>query len=196
MTTKFVITEGATAPFEKTVAEEMTKVVKHFEQELLGIRTGRAHPSMIDGVKVECYGGSSEMLLKNIASISTPDPRTLMVQPWDQSVLHDIARALRESDLGVNPQEDSGVLRIVLPEMSRSRRDELIKVLQKKLEDSRVSIRNVRKDYHNLIRDTEKAKTISEDFAKRLNDLLQKVTDKFIKQVDDLGTKKEVELKS
>lgn len=196
MAIKFVITEGATAPFDKAVSEEMLKAVKHFEHELLGIRTGRAHPSMIDGIKVECYGGASEMVLKNIASISTPDPRTLMVQPWDQGLLHDISRALRESELGVNPQEDGGVLRIVLPEMSRTRRDELIKILQKKLEDSRVSIRNIRKDFHNLIRDTEKAKGVSEDFAKRLSDLLQKITDKFIKQVDDLGAKKETDLKS
>lgn len=196
MAIKLVITEGAPAPFDKAVTDDMIKVVKHFEQEVLGIRTGRAHPSMVDGLKVACYGGTTEMLLKNLASISIPDPRTIMIQPWDQGLLFDITRALRESDLGVNPQEDGGIIRIVLQEMSKTRREELIKILQKKLEDSRVSIRNIRKDYQNWIRDTEKAKGVSEDFAKRLGDLLQKITDKFVKQVDEVGAKKEADLKS
>lgn len=193
---EFVITENQIKPFEDTVQQEMTKTLKHFEHELLSIRTGRAHPSMVEDLKVLCYDGTTEMTLKGLASISTPEPRSIIIQPWDQSTIFDIERALKNSDLGVMPQQDGPVIRIVLPDMSSARRDELIKLLHKKLEDARVSIRNIRKNFNNLIRDTEKAKSISEDFAKRLNDLLQKMTDKFIKQVEELSSKKEVGLKS
>ncbi len=193
---EFVITENQIKPFEDAVQQEMTKTLKHFEHELLSIRTGRAHPSMVEDIKVLCYDGTTEMTLKGLASISTPEPRSIIIQPWDQSTIFDIERALKNSDLGVTPQQDGPVIRIVLPDMSSSRREELIKLLHKKLEDARVSIRNIRKNFNNLIRDTEKAKSISEDFAKRLNDLLQKMTDKFIKQVEELSSKKEVGLKS
>lgn len=193
---EFVITENQIKPFEDAVQQEMTKTLKHFEHELLSIRTGRAHPSMVEDIKVLCYDGTTEMTLKGLASISTPEPRSIIIQPWDQSTIFDIERALKNSDLGVTPQQDGPVIRIVLPDMSSSRREELIKLLHKKLEDARVSIRNIRKNFNNLIRDTEKAKSISEDFAKRLNDLLQKMTDKFIKQVEELSSKKEAGLKS
>src|SRR3989338_681579 len=174
----------------------MTGSVKHFEHELLGIRTGKAHPSMVEDIKVSCYGGESVLPLKNIATISAPEPRVILIQPWDASVIIDIERALKESDLGVTPQTDGSLIRIVLQEMNSFRREELVKVLARKLEESRISIRNVRKEYHNLIRDTEKEKEISADWAKRLNELLQKLTDKFIAQVEQLSSKKEIELKS
>jgi ribosome recycling factor len=188
------LTEGAVAPFEQAATQEMTKSIKHFEHELVSIRTGRAHPSMVEDLKVACYGGETEMPLKSLASISTPEARLIVVQPWDQTVMPDIERAIKESDLGVNPQNDGNLIRLVLPEMSSARREELKKVLGKKLEECRVSIRSIRKNFNNLIRDTQKAKEISEDFAKRLSELLQKVTDKFIKQSEELGTKKENEL--
>lgn len=192
---EIILTEGATKPFEQVTAEEMTKCIKHFEHELLSIRTGRAHPSMVEDLKVSCYGGETELPLKSLATISTPEARLIIIQPWDQSTTAEIEKALSESELGVTPQNDGNVIRVVLPEMSSSRREELKKVLGKKLEDCRVSIRNVRKHYHNFVRDTQKEKEISEDFAKRLNDLLQKTTDKFIKQAEDLGAKKEIDLK-
>ncbi len=193
---EFVITEGLTAPFEKTITEEMTKSIKHFEHELTSIRTGRAHPSMVETIKVSCYAGTTEMPLKNLATISTPDARMILIQPYDQSTIMDIERALKESDLGVTPQTEGQTIRILLPEMSVGRRDELKKILLKKTEDCRISIRNIRKQFNNLIRDTHKEKEISEDFAKRLEDLLQKLTDKHIKQTDQLSEKKEADLKN
>ncbi len=189
------LTEGATAPFEKATDEEMTKSLKHFEHELVGIRSGRAHPSMVEDIKVACYGGDSELPLKNLASISVPEARSILIQPWDQAVVPDIERAIMDSDVGLTPLNDGNVIRLQLPEMSIARREELIKLLGKKLEESRVSIRAVRKNFHNLIRDSQKAKDISEDFAKRLSDLLQKTTDKFIKKAEELSSKKEADLR-
>ncbi len=189
------LTEGVAAPFEKATKEEMDKGLKHFEHELVGIRSGKAHASMIEDLKVSCYGGESELPLKNLASISTPDARTIAIQPWDQGTVPDIERAIRESEAGFSTVSDGSIVRIQLPEMSSARREELIKVLGKKLEDYRITIRGVRKDMQNFIRDEEKSKHISEDFAKKLGDLLQKTTDAYIKKAEDLGAKKEIELK-
>ena len=192
---EITLTEGAVAPFEKTTQEEMTKSLKHFEHELVSIRSGRAHPSMVEDIKVACYGGDSELPLKNLASVSVPEPRQLVIQPWDQATLPDIERAIGESNVGLTPLNDGNILRLQLPEMSSDRRDELIKLLGKKLEECRVSIRGARKNLHNFVRDQQKAKSISEDFSKRLNDLLQKITDQFIKKAEELSTKKEADLK-
>ncbi len=192
---EIILTEGVQSTLENPVNEEMTKSIKHFEHELTSIRTGRAHPSMVDTLKVSCYAGTTELALKNLASITIPDARLIIIQPYDQSTIMDIERALKESDLGVTPQTDGQTIRIVLADMSAARRDELKKILAKKTEECRVSIRNIRKYYNNLIRDTHKEKEISEDFAKRLEDLLQKTTDKFIKQADQLSEKKEADLK-
>lgn len=191
-----ILTEGLNAPFEKAVTEEMDKSVKHFDHELTSIRTGRAHPSMVDTLKVSCYAGTTELPLKNLATISAPDARMIVIQPYDQSTIMDIERALKESDLGVTPQTEGQTIRVMLPEMSSGRRDELKKILHKKTEDCRISIRNIRKHFNNLVRDTHKEKEISEDFAKRLEDLLQKLTDKHIKLVDQMSEKKEADLKN
>ncbi len=193
--TEFILVEGQTKPFEEIVDQEMGKSLKHFEHELTAIRTGRAHPSMVEDLKVSCYGGTTELTLKNLATISSPEARIIIIQPWDQGATIDIERAIKESDLGLTPQTDGSVIRLVLPEMSSTRREELTKLLHKKLEECRVAVRNVRKHFHNLIRDTEKDKGISEDFAKRLTDLLQKHTDKSIKFAEDLSTKKEASLR-
>jgi len=192
---EIILTEGIPSTLEVPVNEEMNKCIKHFEHELTSIRTGRAHPSMVDTIKVSCYAGTTELALKNLASITIPDARLIIIQPYDQSTIMDIERALKESDLGVTPQTDGQTIRIVLADMSAARRDELKKILAKKTEDCRVSIRNIRKHFNNLIRDTHKDKEISEDFAKRLEDTLQKITDKFIKQTDQLSEKKEADLK-
>lgn len=189
------LTEGTPGPFEKSVDEEMTKSIKHFEHELVGIRSGRAHASIVEDIKVICYGGDSELPLKNLASISTPEPRSILIQPWDQGIIPDIERALKDSNVGITPQNDGNVIRLQLPEMSSERREELILVLGKKQEESKIGIRGTRKHFNNFVRDTEKAKEISEDFAKRLNDLLQKRTDSFIKKIDEMSDKKSKELR-
>lgn len=194
--TKLVLQEGVTSIIEKPIQDEMNQSVKHFEHELVGIRSGRAHPSMVENIKISCYGGDSELPLKNLASVSIPDARTLMIQAWDQATIPDIERGIRESDAGLVPVNDGNVIRISLPLMSSDVREKLTKLLGQELEKARVSIRNIRKTFHNLIRDQEKDKVISEDFAKRLDTLLQKNTDEFIKKVETLAAKKEQEIKS
>ncbi len=193
MPIEFTILENDTKSFEKAMDVEMGKAVKHFEHELVGIRTGRAHTSMIEDVKVAVYG--EVMPLKNVAALSAPDARLITIQPWDVSSIGDIERALLASDIGMTPVNDGKMIRLQLPEMSTSRREDLIKVLGKKLEESRVTIRNIRKDFHNIMRDAKKNKTISEDFEHRLEDLLKKVTDKYVGLVEQLSGKKEQEIR-
>ncbi|MBY0353391.1 ribosome recycling factor [Candidatus Babeliales bacterium] len=186
--------EGDSKSIENLLKQEMDKPLKHFEKELTSIRTGRASTKLIEDLKVESYG--QFMPLKDIATLAAPDSRLLTIQAWDSNNISAIEKALTTSDLGVVPANDGSIIRIQLPQMSSARRDELVKVLGKKTEECRVGIRNVRKDFHNEIRDAEKKKIISEDFAKRLTTLLQKVTDDFISKVDTTHDKKSAELKS
>ncbi len=188
------LTDNNLKEFEQSVTAEMDKSLKHFERELITIRTGRAHPAMVEALKVACYGTVKN--LKEIALITAPEPKMIVIEPWDKSLIPDIEKAIGNSDLGITPFNDGNLIRLRLPEISTSRRDELVKVLHKKLEDARIAVRNVRKDYHNLVRDTEKTKKISEDHTRRLNDTLQKITDKFIGIVEQMAQKKENEIKT
>lgn len=191
----FTFTEGAsTKPFEVFIESEMDKNIKHFEKELMKIRTGRAHTSMIEDIKVPCYGAA--MPLKELAALSAPDSQLLVIQPWDTGLISDIEKAIASSDLGITPSNDGATIRIQLPRMSTSRREELAKVLSQRLEDCRIALRNVRKEVHNLIRDIEKSKKISEDYSKRLQDLLQKIIDKSTEMAEKLAQKKTAELMS
>ncbi|MFA6066057.1 MAG: ribosome recycling factor [Candidatus Babeliaceae bacterium] len=192
---KFDYVEGSnTKGFEKSIETEMSTHIAHFEKELIKIRTGRSHTSMIEDIKVSCYGNM--MPLKDLAALTAPDVQLLVIQPWDKSIMPEIEKAISLSDLGVTPLNDGNVIRIQLPRMSSNRRDELAKMLHKKLEECKISIRNVRKEFHNLIRDAEKGKRVSEDSSRRLQDILQKITDKFIENSDKLSIKKEEEIKS
>lgn len=186
--------EGETKEFEKMLALEMDKPIKHFDRELAAIRTGRASTKLIEDLKVESYG--QYMPLREVATLAAPESRLLTIQPWDASNIPAIEKAILNSDLGVSPANDGSLIRIQLPQMSSARRDELVKLLGKKTEECRIGIRNVRKDFHNEVRDANKKKIISEDFAKKLSDLLQKVTDKFIAQTETLHDKKAAELKN
>ncbi|MFA6534706.1 MAG: ribosome recycling factor [Candidatus Babeliales bacterium] len=186
--------EGDSKSIETLTKEEMNKAIKHFEKELLSIRTGRASTAMLEGLKVECYG--QLMGLRELATLAAPDARLLTIQPWDPSIIGDIEKALQTSDLGVSPSNDGKIIRIQLPQMSATRREELVKILGKKVEECRVAIRNSRKDIHNEIRDADKKHIISEDFAEKLSTLLQKITDEFIKKADDMYEKKAGELRA
>jgi len=179
--------------FKEPVDGEMGKAVKHLEGELVKIRTGRAHTSLVEDIQVSAYD-QPPVPLKNLAALAAPDVRLITIQPWDQSIIGDIEKAILTSNVGVTPANDGSIIRIQLPEMSSSRRDELVKILGKKLEESKVAIRNVRKDYHNIIRDAKKDKKISENFFNRLEDELQKATDSWIKRVDQMADKKKVEI--
>lgn len=173
----------------------MQNAMKHFEGELIKIRTTRAHTALIEDVQIVCYG-SSVMPLKQLASLAAPDARLLTIQPWDLGVINDIEKAILESDLGLTPINDGKIIKLVLPEMSSTRREELVKILGKRLEECKVAIRGVRRDFNDLIKDAKKDKLISENFFSRLSDLTQQITDKFVANADTLATKKEKEIRA
>lgn len=194
-TIKVTIVEGDQNSFEKSTKAAMETAVEHFKHELAAIRSGRAHTSMIEDIRVRCYG-DSELKLRELAALSAPDVNLLVVEPWDKTLINDIDKAIAKSDLGVNPVNDGNLIRIQLPGMSAERREEITKVLNKKLEESRIAIRSVRKDLHNIIRDQERARTLSEDFAKRITEKLQKLTDHYVAMVEEFAKKKESEIKA
>lgn len=189
-----VFSEGDPKGFEATVREEMVFPVKHFDKELVSIRTGRASTNVIETIQVEAYG--QLMPLKELATLSAPEARLLTIQPWDKSVVEAIEKAILASDVGVTPINDGQIIRLQFPMISTERREELVKLLSKKTEDCRIGIRNIRKEFHNQIRKAEREKHISEDFASRLTDLLQKITDEFIKKAEELHGKKAHELRN
>jgi len=186
------IVEDDTRSFETDVALEMQQPTKHFEKDLATVRTGRASTKLIENILVECYG--QMMPLRELASLAAPDARLLTVQPWDKSLLGTIEKALMTSDIGITPINDGDIIRLQLPQMTSARRQELIKILGKKTEECRVGIRAVRKEAQNAIKAAEKDHSISEDFAKRLAQSLQKVTNNTIKIVEELSAKKEAEI--
>jgi len=184
--------EGDVKSFETLLKEHMDKPLKHYERELAAVRTGRASVALLENIKVDVYG--QMMSLRELATLAAPDARLLTVQPWDKSIIADIEKAIAASELGLTPANDGNIIRLQLPQMSASRRDELVKLLGKKTEEAKVGIRNVRKDFQNEVRDAEKKKLVSEDFCKKLNDVLQKITDQFIEKTDQMHKKKETEI--
>jgi len=185
--------ENNVKSFQQPIEIEMEKAIKHFEGELIKIRTGRAHTSLIENILVSCYNQPA-MPLKNFASLAAPEVRILTIQPWDLSIISDIEKAILNSNLGVAPINDGNIIRLQFPEMSTTRREEFIKILGQKSEDCKVVIRNIRKDFNNLIRDAKKDKTISENFYNRLGDVLKKITDTFAEKVDLMAKKKKEEI--
>lgn len=188
------IIENDIKSFQNPMETEMQKAVKFFEQELLKIRTGRAHTSLVEDIQVTSYTGP--MPMKAVAVISAPESRLITIQPWDPEMIKPIEDAILNSDTGLTPANDGKLIRLTLPEMSTSRRDELVKLLHKKTNEGKERIREVRKDFNNALRDHKKDKKISENFFNRLEDTLQKVTDKFIAQLDQLMQKKEKDIRT
>lgn len=177
---------------KKETQDRMEKAFQHIQDKVKKVRTGSAHSSLLEGVKVSSYG--SEQELKHIASISCPDARSLVISPWDQSTLKDIEAALIKSDLGMAPQRDGKVIRLRVPELTEERREELIRVFKKDVEKSRVEFRQIRKMMNEKVRKALKEKQVSEDEAKDTEADIQKMTDRFIKQVNELSEKKQKEL--
>lgn len=163
------------------------------EENLNAIRTGRASPALIEKLAVEYYGAPTA--LQQLAAISVPEPRQLLIKPFDAAALKNIEKAIQVSDLGLTPANDGKVIRLTLPALTEDRRRDLIKVVHHRLEEARVAIRNVRRASHDDLRDFEKEKLISEDELKRGEADLQKLTDKYVARVDELGTRKEAEVK-
>ncbi|MDA1036316.1 MAG: ribosome recycling factor [Chloroflexi bacterium] len=172
--------------------ERMVKSVDVFRHDVEGIRTGRANPSMLDSVKVELYGTSVH--LNQVATISTPDARLLVVQPFDRSTLGAIEKQLQKSDLGLTPNSDGNVIRLPIPQMTQERRQEMVKHLKRLKEDTHVAVRNIRRDGLEQLRAMEKDKGISQDELHRYQEQLQKLTDQNVAKTDDVSTAKEAEL--
>ncbi len=170
----------------------MEKAVEALHAELMTIRTGRASPSLIERLHVEYYGVSTP--LNQVATITVPEARLLVVQAWDKTAMPAIEKAILKSDLGLNPTNDGKVIRVVIPYLSEERRKELIKLVHKKVEEGHVTVRNCRRDALETLEKLEKAKEISEDDLKRAKEKLQKITDGFIEKVDDTGQAKEEEI--
>jgi ribosome recycling factor len=180
---------------KETIKEAETRMkgaIQSLEEDLTGIRTGRASPALVERLPIEYYG--TTVPLVQLASISVPEPRALMIRPFDATSLKAIERGILTSDLGLTPNNDGKVIRLNLPVLTEERRRDLVKVVHSRLEDTRVSIRNIRRDLMKDLREFEKEKLISEDDLKKAEEELQKLTDKYIEQVDDVGYRKEREI--
>jgi len=176
----------------KDLETRMSKSISAFQSEMARIRTGRATPALLDGVKVEYYG--NQIPLQQIAGIMVPEPRLLVIQPWDKNAIGEIEKAIRKTGLGLNPINDGNVIRIPIPPLSDERRQDLIKLVKKLAEDARVAVRNIRRDGVEKVKTLEKNKEISEDERIKAENEIQKITDKFIKEINSLLEKKEKEI--
>jgi ribosome recycling factor len=172
--------------------EKMTKTVEVLKKDFASLRAGRATPALLDKIQVDYYGALTPV--NQMANINVPEARLLVIQPWDKSTIPAIEKAILKSDLGLNPSNDGNVIRIGIPQLTEERRKELVKVVKKKAEEARVAIRNVRRDVNDMIKELEKEHEVSEDEGKRALDEVQKITDKFIKKVDDVMNTKEKEI--
>ena len=179
---------STTKPFE----EKMNASVNHLVHELASIRAGRANPAILDKVTVDYYGSPTP--IQQIASITSPDPRSLVIQPWDTSAVKLIKKAIETSDLGINPQDDGRSLRLAFPQLTEERRKELVKQIHKYGENGKVAIRNIRRDAMDYFKKMEKKSEITEDELKTAEKDLQKMTDDSCKKIDELLAKKEKEL--
>ncbi len=172
--------------------QRMAKTVEVLQDDLLGIRTGRASPALVEKLPVEYYGTMTP--LNQMASIAVPEPRLLVIRPWDPSALADIERAILKSDLGLTPMNDGKLIRLSVPRLTEERRRELVRVVAKRVEEARIAIRNLRRDALKDLQDFEKEKMISEDDFYRGKDEVQDLTDEFIAKIDEMGKRKEEEV--
>ena len=174
------------------VSRKMDRSIEALRQELESLRTGRATPALVENMMIDYYGSPTP--LKQIASISAPDPQAILVQPWDKQSLRDIERGLIKSDMGFNPSNDGNNITVPIPPLNTERRQELVKLLKQKIEDGKVSIRNVRRDGLESLRKMERGKSISQDENRRAQDQLQKTTDGHTKIINEVGVAKEAEI--
>lgn len=176
----------------KGIEEKMHKSVDALRVDLASLRAGRATPSLLEKVMVEYYGTPTPVT--QVASVTVPEPRMIVIQPWEKNLIKDIEKAIMKSDLGLNPNSDGVCIRLNLPQLTEERRKELVKVVHKKAEDFRVVVRNLRRDANEAIKKAEKAKEITEDEAKKGTDDVQKITDKIMKEIDAVTANKEKEV--
>lgn len=186
------MTEDPIDQTAREIEEKMGKAIEALRRDLVTIRTGRASPALVERLTVEYYGTPTP--LNQVASISAPEARLLVIQPWDKSVMPLIEKAILKSDLGLNPSNDGRVIRLAIPQLSEERRRDLTKVVHRKVEETRVAIRNLRREGVDDLRDFEKEKLITEDDFKRGQERLQKLTDRYIEEAERVGLAKEKEI--
>ncbi|RPI34697.1 MAG: ribosome recycling factor [Chloroflexota bacterium] len=176
----------------KEAESRMRGAIQALEEDLSGIRTGRASPALVERLQVEYYGSPTPLL--QLASINVPEPRTIMIRPFDPSTMRAIERAIQASDLGLNPSNDGKAIRLILPPLTEERRRDLVKIVHSRVEEARVSVRNVRRDSIKDLREFEQEKLVSKDDRERGEEELQKITDRFIEEVGQVGERKEKEI--
>ena len=176
----------------KNAETQMKKSIDSFKTELGKLRAGRAHPGLVEHIKVDYYG--NETALTHVASVTASDARTITITPWEKTMIKPIEKAIANSDLGLNPMSDGNVVRIPLPALTEERRKELVKVVKTTAEQSKVSVRNLRRDANEHLKKMLKDKKVSEDEEKRAQDNVQKLTDKYITEIDKIAAAKEADL--
>ncbi|WML49256.1 ribosome recycling factor [Neobacillus sp. PS3-34] len=172
--------------------DRMTKAIQSYTRELASIRAGRASASLLDRITVDYYGAPTPV--NQVAGISVPEARLLVIQPYDKSILGDIEKAILKSDLGLNPSNDGSIIRIMIPQLTEERRKELVKVIKKESEEAKVAIRNIRRDGNDDLKKLEKNGEITEDALRGYSDDIQKMTDEYITKIDQLTKDKEKEV--
>jgi ribosome recycling factor len=176
----------------KEMEARMEKTLASLRHELAGIRTGKATTALLDTVRVEMYGAT--MPLNQVASVSAPEVRLLVVQPWDRKAIPEIERAIQRSNLGLNPQNDGTVIRLPIPPLNEERRKEIVRLVKRMGEEGKVALRNIRRDVLETVKKMEKSGEIPEDDGKKREALIQKTTDRFVAEIDSVLTKKEAEV--
>jgi len=172
--------------------ERMKKAIDAISRELSTIRTGRATTALLEGIKVDYYGTITP--INQVASVTIPDPRLLVIQPWEKKMITEVAKAIQRADLGLNPITDANVVRLPIPPLTEERRKELVKIVKKITEEGKIAVRNIRRDANDRLKQAEKDKEISEDDSRKAQEKVQELTDKFIEQVEELFNKKEQEV--
>ena len=178
----------------ENMQERMEKVIDNLETNYSEIRAGRANPAILNRVSVEYYGVPTP--INQVASVSVPEARLIVIQPWDKSILSQIEKAIEKADIGIHPMNDGGVIRLSFPELTEERRKEIVKDVKKTAEEAKVAVRNVRRDEMDEAKAKLKNKEISEDEEKSLEDKIQKETDKYVAKIDEISDKKEKEIMS
>lgn len=177
-----------------TLKDKMSKTIEVLQGDLASVKVGRANPSMLDRIEVEYYGSMTK--LNQVANISTPEARILMIQPWEKTILKDIEKAILKSDLGLAPNNDGSTIRLIIPEMTEETRKSTVKKVKKIGEDSKVALRTIRRDANDKVKSFKKDGSITEDDLKKAEDEIQKETDKFVKKIDEIVNSKEKEIMS
>jgi len=179
-------------PSLQNARQRMEGAIEALRREFAGVRTGKASPALLDSIRVEAYG--SMVPLNQVGTVAAPEPRMLTVQPWDKGVIKDVERALRESDLGLNPSNDGNLIRIPIPPLTEERRREYARLLHRFAEEARVAVRHVRKEANDEVKHRQKDESLSEDDVRREQAEVQKLTDAYIQKVDELLKHKEAEV--